>query len=350
MIQVKCIQKFRDKNNQIIGYRLQDTNGNTKDIDSQSLKQSIISHKIDVTNLKLTSDNRLIDKDDADKEVSKPSLRQALFGECPTPAPVATAVAETEDNNESETRPSLQQMLFGDNIDPKPVAAESSYIKSGAHNLIYYVKKYIANDIIDQLDSDALNKSLITGENIYNFIQKLGKIHIPDIFIYNKKLFIKYKIPSNGGYVVIKMRDGDMPGSIRNNGDILAINVGKESYIEEQYIGLSLMSTNGCIVGASNISDLGGDNIFTLKFESEYGKLYANYQYYYGEIRNYDYSGELITTHELVDITNALNDNIIKFIEKLHAIVGAETQLNKKAMKKNWNIIGEYATMILYYH
>ena len=62
MLKVKCIQKFRDKNNIIIGYRIMDQNGNTKDVSSESLKQVIEQGKLEVINLTLTSDNRLIDK------------------------------------------------------------------------------------------------------------------------------------------------------------------------------------------------------------------------------------------------------------------------------------------------
>ena len=62
MLKVKCIQKFRDKNNIIIGYRIIDQNGNTKDVSSESLKQAIQQGKVEVINLTLTSDNRLIDK------------------------------------------------------------------------------------------------------------------------------------------------------------------------------------------------------------------------------------------------------------------------------------------------
>ena len=62
MLKVKCIQKFRDKNNIIIGYRIIDQNGNMKDISSESLKQAIKQRKLEVINLTLTSDNRLIDK------------------------------------------------------------------------------------------------------------------------------------------------------------------------------------------------------------------------------------------------------------------------------------------------
>ena len=62
MLKVKCIQKFRDKNNVVIGYRIIDQNGNTTDISSKSLKQAIKQGRLEVINLTLTSDNRLIDK------------------------------------------------------------------------------------------------------------------------------------------------------------------------------------------------------------------------------------------------------------------------------------------------
>ena len=61
MIQAKCIEKFRDKHNQIYGYRLQDTQGNLKDVTSDQLKQAIKNKQINIINLTLTSDNRLID-------------------------------------------------------------------------------------------------------------------------------------------------------------------------------------------------------------------------------------------------------------------------------------------------
>lgn len=62
MIQAKCIQKFRDKNNHIYGYRLQDINGQTQDFKPENLKQAIINKQINVINLTLTSDMRLVDK------------------------------------------------------------------------------------------------------------------------------------------------------------------------------------------------------------------------------------------------------------------------------------------------
>lgn len=61
MIQAKCIEKFRDKNNRIIAYRLEDNQGNIQDISSNDLKVAIINKQINVANIALTTDNRLID-------------------------------------------------------------------------------------------------------------------------------------------------------------------------------------------------------------------------------------------------------------------------------------------------
>ena len=61
MITARCIQKFRNKSNKIIGYRLQDSQGDTRDLTPQQLKDAIHNNQIHVLNLKLTSNNRLID-------------------------------------------------------------------------------------------------------------------------------------------------------------------------------------------------------------------------------------------------------------------------------------------------
>lgn len=61
MIEVTCIRKNRDKNNRVCSYVLADLNNNTKTVSSDELKQAIRSGNIYITNLKLTSDNRLID-------------------------------------------------------------------------------------------------------------------------------------------------------------------------------------------------------------------------------------------------------------------------------------------------
>lgn len=60
MIYSTCIQKFRN-NKSIIGYRLQDNNGNIQDFKPSELKYELKNNRISIDNLKLTSNNRLID-------------------------------------------------------------------------------------------------------------------------------------------------------------------------------------------------------------------------------------------------------------------------------------------------
>lgn len=73
MTNAKCIQKFRNKNNVIIGYRLMlhDGKNSVMDIEAQKLKNAIKSKKIHVVNLTLTSDNRLVDTKDEIIETEK---------------------------------------------------------------------------------------------------------------------------------------------------------------------------------------------------------------------------------------------------------------------------------------
>ena len=60
MITLKCIDKIRDNSGKICGYTLQDLNGDTKTVASESLKRAIVNKQVDVINLRITSDNRLV--------------------------------------------------------------------------------------------------------------------------------------------------------------------------------------------------------------------------------------------------------------------------------------------------
>lgn len=62
MIQLKCSDKIKDNSGNIIGYSLIDYKGNTRRLRPDELKFAISIGYISVINLKLTSDNRLIDK------------------------------------------------------------------------------------------------------------------------------------------------------------------------------------------------------------------------------------------------------------------------------------------------
>ena len=79
MIQAKCLDKIRDKKGNIIGYKLIDKNKNEVAVKAERLKEVIKSKQVDVINLTLTSDNRLINKKPAtsSKPISTPSKSSA---------------------------------------------------------------------------------------------------------------------------------------------------------------------------------------------------------------------------------------------------------------------------------
>ena len=59
----RCIRKFRNKSNVIIGYRLIDDKGKTLDINAQALKTAMRNKAVEISNLSLTADNRIISLD-----------------------------------------------------------------------------------------------------------------------------------------------------------------------------------------------------------------------------------------------------------------------------------------------
>ena len=67
MLVIKCIEKIRDSKGRITHYKIQDTKGNTKIVTAKQLKVAISNMQVNCVNLTLTSDNRLIDKEDKNK-------------------------------------------------------------------------------------------------------------------------------------------------------------------------------------------------------------------------------------------------------------------------------------------
>lgn len=76
MIQAKCIEKFRNKNNQIVGYLIEDCNGQQLRVAPDQLKMAIFSQQIKITNLKFTKDGRLIDVDNTENTVDNKLIQQ----------------------------------------------------------------------------------------------------------------------------------------------------------------------------------------------------------------------------------------------------------------------------------
>lgn len=78
MITLTCIEKFK-KNNKIYGYRVQDQQGNIRDVTSEQLKSAILNQQVAINNLTLTSDGRLVDYSQLDK--SKNNTDEKLMEE-----------------------------------------------------------------------------------------------------------------------------------------------------------------------------------------------------------------------------------------------------------------------------
>lgn len=62
MIYCCCTEKIRDKNGKITEYVLQDTLGGVMRVDGKTLKNYLINNQLEINNLKLSLDGRIIDK------------------------------------------------------------------------------------------------------------------------------------------------------------------------------------------------------------------------------------------------------------------------------------------------
>lgn len=62
MLKVKCLEKIRNNSHRIIGYKLEDIFGNVRDIQAAKLKEAMLKGSIDVVNLTMASDGKIIDK------------------------------------------------------------------------------------------------------------------------------------------------------------------------------------------------------------------------------------------------------------------------------------------------
>lgn len=59
---IKCLDKIRDNNNNIIAYLLCDENGNQRKVRALELKQAMYNYQVNCINLKLSSDYKIINK------------------------------------------------------------------------------------------------------------------------------------------------------------------------------------------------------------------------------------------------------------------------------------------------
>lgn len=60
MVKARCIQRFRNKNGAVYGYRIQDMNGQTMDVTPGQVRESILNNTIEYTNLIMKKDGKII--------------------------------------------------------------------------------------------------------------------------------------------------------------------------------------------------------------------------------------------------------------------------------------------------
>lgn len=68
ILRVRAIKKYHDAKGILIGYTIQDENGQTMDVHKDQLKQAVASGQCEVVNMTLTSDGRLIGKASKEKK------------------------------------------------------------------------------------------------------------------------------------------------------------------------------------------------------------------------------------------------------------------------------------------
>jgi hypothetical protein len=160
-IQAKCIEKFRDKNNIIVGYRLVDVSGKTIDVKPDILKSYIKTGKITVVNLTLTSDNRLLSCEPKQSELQKlqKDTVQQQMNKSAASSVKATARAYT-----TKFLAYLLQGLHKAGISNSEVASGEEIIE--AEQKYLSIERYIMLDSIQYNGRDIAVTVLFTNRNV----------------------------------------------------------------------------------------------------------------------------------------------------------------------------------------
>lgn len=201
MIQAKCIQKFRDKQNKIYGYKLVDINGQTQDVKSDNLKQAIRNKQIQVVNLTLTSDGRLVDK------VSD-NLKSSKLGEAPVQK-------QSREDEIFETASNVREVseidaIFGPKIEDEQPTKINKTNTTNMNNLAVLTNKMIRDNYITYIPN---------GSN--------GLCTSHEEILYNKHIIFKSLVPSD----IINKALLDNKGAVKISRDIIAYPKNKNTVI-----------------------------------------------------------------------------------------------------------------------
>lgn len=143
-LKLKCLHKYRDKNSNIIGYGLIDIQGKPYKVSSNDLKQAIKQGRVQVVNLTLTVDNRLIDGATMkDHEMKEP---HNLGGKNQIPQKQNQKSNQQTQVRQVEKIQDPKEKLVYQSIDPK------DQVKRIKRVIIEIIKRYMGNNYTIILD------------------------------------------------------------------------------------------------------------------------------------------------------------------------------------------------------
>ncbi|MBO5387545.1 MAG: hypothetical protein J6A59_05320 [Lachnospiraceae bacterium] len=149
-IQAKCIEKFRDKQNRIYGYRLIDLNGQTQDVTSDNLKNAIANGRIHVVNLTLSKDGRLMD-------TSEKQLQSKSLGKAPV-------IAANDYSNVAKAFVLIEKELLDMGDSYEEIVSCRTSDATGEYLDVYDMKQYYTNPEFSDCNED---KSKILDKLLY---------------------------------------------------------------------------------------------------------------------------------------------------------------------------------------
>ena len=150
IIQAKCIQKFRDKQNRIYGYRLVDLNGQTQDVTSDNLKNAIANGQIHVVNLTLSKDGRLVD-------TSEKQLQSKSLGKAPV-------IKDNDYSNVAKAFVLIEKELLDMGDSYEEIVSCRTLDATGEYLDVYNMKQYYNNPEFSDCNED---KSKILDKLLY---------------------------------------------------------------------------------------------------------------------------------------------------------------------------------------
>lgn len=261
MIQAKCIQKFRDKQNKIYGYRLQDINGQVQDVTPENLKVAIKNNQIHVVNLTLTADNRLVD-------TTEKQLQAKILGKAPVIqndskySEVAKALVLLDKellNMGDEYKELVENRMYNAGMGLKSLDTNDKNID----NLLYNAYMILLSKNPGKVDSIILlwdrHKSYDTFESNIQY-ERVSKITQSKIY---KALFTVYKHAKEQKYSKVAIRPlEEFLSKIKTTG-VASINMGYGvghsyyNYLDSRLFGTITNSvfTVGHVITASDMSE-----------------------------------------------------------------------------------------------